>query len=54
MGNKDFRMADETVPYPEEQDLLTKPYGVTKQRAEKIVLKAHGTALPKGKSQAIL
>ena len=53
LGNKDFRMGNETVPYPEERDLLIKPYGITKQRAEKIVLKAHGTPLPKGKSEAI-
>ena len=48
MANKDFHMADETVSYPEERDLLLKPYGVTKQRAEKIVLEAHRTPLPKG------
>ena len=49
LDNRDFRMADERIPYPDEWDLLLKPYGVTKQRAEKLVLKAHGTPLPNGK-----
>ena len=38
-------MSDETVPYPEERNLLLQPYGLTKQRAEKLVLQAHGSPL---------
>ena len=49
LDNTDFVMCDETVPYPDEKDLLFKPYGLTKQRAEKLILKAHGTPIPKGK-----
>ena len=54
LDNRDFRMADETSPYPEEWDLLLKPYGVTKQRADKLILKAHGTPLLNGKLHIIL
>ncbi len=47
-SSSDHRDADERVPYPREQDLIMKPYAVTKQRAEKRVLRAHGTALENG------
>ena len=48
MSNRDFYMSDEDVPYPDEGHLLLNPYGVTKQRAEKLVLQAHGSALRNG------
>ena len=48
VDHRDFVMADETEPYPAQDELIMAPYGATKQQAEMLLLQANGSPVKRG------